>query len=68
MYVLYTFDNQALKRRKIEFVVVDAREEALKYIQLHNIKYFITEEPFKKSALIAVGIERAKIPYSQYGR
>jgi voltage-gated potassium channel len=51
---------EALKRRKIEFVVVDAREEALKYIQLHNIKYFITEEPFKKSALIAAGIERAK--------
>ena len=50
----------ALRRRKIEFVVIDSREEALKYVQLHNIKYYIAEEPFRKSALMAAGINRAK--------
>ncbi|MEJ5338271.1 MAG: potassium channel family protein [Aquificaceae bacterium] len=51
---------EALRKRKVEFVVIDAREEALKYMQLHNIKYFITEEPFKKTALNSAGIERAR--------
>lgn len=51
---------EALKRRRIDFVVIDSKEEALKYIQLHNIKYFIPEEPFKKKALLSAGIKRAK--------
>ncbi len=51
---------EALRRRRIDFVVIDSREEALKYIQLHNIKYFIPEEPFKKKALLSAGIKRAK--------
>ncbi|MFN3813752.1 MAG: potassium channel family protein, partial [Aquificaceae bacterium] len=51
---------EALRRRKIDFVIIDAREEALKYIQLHNIKYFIREEPFRKTALLSSGIQRAK--------
>ncbi|MCS7277451.1 MAG: NAD-binding protein [Aquificaceae bacterium] len=50
----------ALRRRRIEFVVIDSREEALKYVQLHNIKHYIAEEPFRKSALIAAGINKAK--------
>ncbi|MFN4319742.1 MAG: potassium channel family protein [Aquificaceae bacterium] len=51
---------EALKKRHIEFVVIDSREEALKYMQLHNIKYFIPEEPFKKKALLSAGVQRAK--------
>ncbi len=51
---------EALRKRKIDFVVIDAREEALKYIQRHNIRYFIAEEPFKKTALLSAGIHRAK--------
>ncbi len=51
---------EALRKRKIDFVVIDAREEALKYLQLHNIRYFISEEPFKKTALISAGIQRAR--------
>ncbi len=51
---------EALRKRRIDFVVIDSREEALKYIQLHNIKYFIPEEPFKKKALLSAGIKRAK--------
>ncbi len=51
---------EALRKRKIDFVVIDAREEALKYLQLHNIRYFIAEEPFKKTALNSAGIHRAK--------
>ncbi|MEJ7620145.1 MAG: potassium channel protein [Aquificaceae bacterium] len=51
---------EALRKRKIDFVVIDAREEALKYLQLHNIRYFIAEEPFKKTALLSAGIHRAK--------
>ncbi|MCS6957669.1 MAG: NAD-binding protein [Aquificaceae bacterium] len=50
----------ALRRRRIEFVVIDSREEALKYVQLHNIKHYIAEEPFRKSALMAAGINKAK--------
>ncbi|MFN7065076.1 MAG: potassium channel family protein [Aquificaceae bacterium] len=51
---------EALKRRRIDFVVVDSREEALRYMQLHHIKYFVLEEPFKKKALLSAGIQRAK--------
>ncbi len=51
---------EALRKRKIDFVVIDAREEALKYLQLHNIRYFITEEPYKKTALNSAGIHRAR--------
>ncbi|MCS6999148.1 MAG: NAD-binding protein [Aquificaceae bacterium] len=51
---------EALRKRRIEFVVIDSREEALKYMQLHNIKYFLTEEPYKKTALNAAGISRAR--------
>ncbi|MCX8059750.1 MAG: NAD-binding protein [Aquificaceae bacterium] len=51
---------EALRKRKIDFVVVDAREGALKYVQLHNIKYFVSEEPYKKTALLSAGIKRAK--------
>ena len=51
---------EALRKRRIDFVIIDSREEALKYIQLHNIKYFIPEEPFKKKALLSAGIKRAK--------
>ncbi|MEN3027930.1 MAG: NAD-binding protein [Aquificaceae bacterium] len=51
---------EALRKRKIEFVVIDPREEALKYMQLHNIKYFLTEEPYKKTTLNAAGIRRAR--------
>ena len=49
-----------LKKRKIEFVVIEADERALKYIQDHQIKYFIIEDPYKKHVLKAGGIERAK--------
>ncbi|MCS6876156.1 MAG: potassium channel protein [Aquificaceae bacterium] len=51
---------EPLKKRKLEFVVIDHREEAIKYIQMHNIKYFIPEEPYKKTALTSAGIERAR--------
>jgi len=49
-----------LKKRKIEFVVIDSREEAMKYLQEHNIKYFIIEEPYKRSVLMSAGIKRAR--------
>ncbi|NPA41607.1 MAG: potassium channel protein [Aquificae bacterium] len=51
---------QTLKKRKIEFVVIEDNPEALKYLQEHNIKYFITEEPYKRSVLLSAGIKRAK--------
>ncbi len=51
---------KTLKKRKIEFVVIEEKPEALKYLQEHNIKYFIAEEPHKRSVLISAGIKRAR--------
>ncbi len=51
---------KTLRKRQIEFVVVENNPEALKYLQEHNIKYFITEEPYKRSVLISAGIKNAK--------
>ncbi len=51
---------KTLKKRKIEFVVVENDPNALKYLQEHNIKFFITEEPHKRSVLLSAGIKRAK--------
>lgn len=50
----------ALKKRKIEFVIIEDRPEALKYLHEHNIKYFITEQPYRKNVLISAGIKNAK--------
>ncbi len=50
----------ALKKRKIEFVVIEDKEEALKFLHEHNIKYFITEKPYHKNVLLSAGIRRAK--------
>jgi len=49
-----------LKERKLDFVVVDDRASALEYMQKHNIRYFISEDPIKKSTLESAGIKRAK--------
>jgi voltage-gated potassium channel len=51
---------QTLKKRKIEFVVIEDNPEALKYLQEHNIKYFITEEPYKRSILLSAGLKKAR--------
>jgi voltage-gated potassium channel len=50
----------ALRKRKIDFVIIDSKEESLKYIQLHNIKHFIAEEPYKKTTLLSAGIMKAR--------
>ncbi len=50
----------ALRKRKIDFVIIDSKEESLKYVQLHNIKYFIAEEPYKKTTLLSAGIMKAR--------
>jgi len=52
--------SDLLKKRRIDFVVVDSREEVLKYLQEHNIKYFILEEPYKRSVLYSAGIKKAR--------
>ncbi len=65
-YIICGYDKTSawlastLRKRKIEFVVVESSPEALKYLQEHNIKYFITEEPYKRSVLLSAGIKRAK--------
>lgn len=65
-YIICGYDKtsawlaQFLKKRKIEFVVIESNESALKYLQEHNIKYFIIEEPHKKSVLQSAGIKKAK--------
>ena len=51
---------KSLKKRKIEYVVVENEPSALKYLQEHNIKYFITEEPHKRSSLLSAGIKKAR--------
>ncbi len=65
-YIICGYDKtsawlaQTLKKRGIEFVVIESREEAMKYLQEHNIKYFIMEEPYKRSVLFSAGIKNAK--------
>ncbi len=49
-----------LRKRKIEFVVIDGRGEVATKLQEDNVKYFILEEPFKRSILISAGIMKAK--------
>ncbi len=50
----------ALRKRKIDFVVIEERPEALKYLHEHNIKYFITEKPYQRGVLLSAGIKNAK--------
>lgn len=65
-YIICGYDRTSawlaklLKKRNIEFVVVDSREEATKYLQEHNIKHFIIEEPYKRSVLLSAGLQRAR--------
>ncbi len=65
-YIICGYDKTSawlatlLKKRKIEFVVIDSREEAMKFLQEHNIKYFLIEEPHKRSVLQSAGIKRAR--------
>ena len=65
-YIICGYDKTSawlanlLKKRKIEFVVIDSREEAMRFLQEHNIKYFIIEEPHKRSVLQSAGIKRAR--------
>ncbi len=65
-YIICGYDKTSawlastLKKRKIEFVVVESNPQALKYLQEHNIKYFITEEPYKRSVLLSAGIKNAR--------
>ncbi len=65
-YIICGYDRTSawlaklLKKRNIEFVVVDSREEAMKYLQEHNIKHFIIEEPYKRSVLLSAGLQRAR--------
>ncbi len=65
-YIICGYDKtsawlaQSLKKRKIPFVVVEARQSALKYIQEHRIKYFILEEPHRRSTLLSAGIKKAR--------
>ncbi len=49
-----------LRKRKIEFVVIDGRSEVAVRLQEDNVKYFVLEEPFKRSVLISAGIMKAK--------
>ncbi len=49
-----------LRKRKIEFVVIDGRSEVATKLQEDNVKYFILEEPFKRSILLSAGIMKAK--------
>jgi len=59
-YIICGYDKTSawlastLRKRGIAFVVVESNPEALKYLQEHNIKYFIIEEPHKRSVLISV--------------
>ena len=65
-YIICGYDKTSawlastLKKRKIEFVVIENDPEALKYIQEHNIKYFIPEEPYKRPVLRSAGIKNAR--------
>ena len=52
--------TQTLRKRGIDFVVIENRSEALRYLQEHNIRYFIAEAPYRRSVLISAGIERAE--------
>jgi len=49
-----------LKKRKINFVVVDSRKEVEKQIKELGIRYYILEETYKRIVLDAAGIYRAK--------
>ncbi len=51
----------ALKKRKMDFVVIDDRRSALEFIQKHNIRYFISEDPIRKATLMSAGIKKAKV-------
>ena len=48
-----------LRKRKIDFVVIDSRQEVEKQIRELKIKYYIIEEPFKRMVLEAAGIRNA---------
>ncbi len=50
-----------LKERKLNFVVIDDRSSALEYMHKHNIKYFISEDPIKRSTLESSNIRKAKV-------
>ncbi len=65
-YIICGYDKtsawlaNSLRKRKIEFVVIESNPEAMKYLQEHNIKYFIIEEPYKRSILLSAGIKKAR--------
>ena len=65
-YIICGYDKTSawlantLKKRNIEFVVIENDPEALKYMQEHNIKYFIPEEPYKRPVLQSAGIKKAR--------
>jgi voltage-gated potassium channel len=65
-YIICGYDKTSawlantLRKRKIEFVVIENDPEAIKYMQEHNIKYFIAEEPYKRPVLQSAGIKKAR--------
>lgn len=65
-YIICGYDKTSawladlLRKRKVDFVVIESNEGALKFLQEHRIKYFIVEEPYKRSTLYSAGIRRAK--------
>ncbi|NPB06333.1 MAG: potassium channel protein [Aquificae bacterium] len=65
-YIICGFDEvtaeliRLLRKRKIEFVVIDSRKEVEKKLLEARVKYYIIEEPYKRTVLEAAGIKKAR--------
>jgi len=49
-----------LKRRKIKFVLVEPNPELESEIRNFGVEFYVIDEPYKRSVLLGVGIEKAK--------
>jgi len=49
-----------LRKRRIEFVVVESRKEVERQLKEYGVKYYLIEEPYKRVVLDAAGIKRAR--------
>lgn len=65
-YILCGFNRttleliRLLKKRKIDYVVIESKKEVERQLKESGVEYYILEEPYKRLVLEAAGIKRAK--------
>ena len=65
-YILCGFNRttleliRLLKKRKIDYVVIESKKEVERQLKESGVEYYILEEPYKRLVLEAAGIRKAK--------